>query len=414
MRPSRRILVAIVVLLAAAAVAANEPPIAVDDAYSTEIGAAISVDAPGVLENDSDPENDPLTAVLIEGPLPGSEFQLFADGGFEYKPPTGFGGVDSFTYAADDGFGQGNVATVEIEVSGVSGRQPFTDQVAFLETLAQLGLQPLRERFEDDAAWGEVRTTTTGGEHTAPSVTNKGITWTSNNPTSEVTTGPGPARTGLWGFFTLPHGNFQTGTDCHLPNACTDGWTLTGQQTLIGVGGWVETNTFGAKLQLVIDGDAGQPVDFGNVPLDYQHQFYGVIDPAGFQAVEFRETEGKAEDQKLIFGDDFLFAFSVASDLSLTVTGTCPGQVTLSVSGATPNRIIKVFGHPAEGSTTLAGGRCQGTTFGLAGLRLLEAFNADANGDASVVRKTKAAHCGIFLQALDVGSCATSEVTNIP
>jgi hypothetical protein len=72
-------------------------------------------EAAGVLANDSDPEDDPLTAVWGEGPQYGS-LQLAADGSFSYVPATGFAGTDSFTYRASDGLLLSNLATVSLLV----------------------------------------------------------------------------------------------------------------------------------------------------------------------------------------------------------------------------------------------------------------------------------------------------------
>ena len=46
--------------------AVNDAPIAADDAYTTTEDTALTVAAPGVLGNDSDPDGDPLTAVLVD------------------------------------------------------------------------------------------------------------------------------------------------------------------------------------------------------------------------------------------------------------------------------------------------------------------------------------------------------------
>jgi hypothetical protein len=40
----------------------NQPPVATDDAYSTDEETLLSVAAPGVLGNDTDADSDPLTA----------------------------------------------------------------------------------------------------------------------------------------------------------------------------------------------------------------------------------------------------------------------------------------------------------------------------------------------------------------
>ncbi|NLG70979.1 MAG: tandem-95 repeat protein [Chloroflexi bacterium] len=95
---------------------ANQPPQAVNDAYQTDAGAPLNVSAPGVLGNDSDPDNDGLTAVLVSGPANG-QLNLSASGAFTYTPNPGFSGVDSFTYQAFDGELSSNTATVTITVN---------------------------------------------------------------------------------------------------------------------------------------------------------------------------------------------------------------------------------------------------------------------------------------------------------
>ncbi|OAB60590.1 hypothetical protein AY599_13495 [Leptolyngbya valderiana BDU 20041] len=69
----------------------NRAPVAVDDGiYVVERGDTLTVPAPGVLDNDEDPNDDPLTAQLVTGPERGS-LMLNSDGSFDYTPdnPTG-------------------------------------------------------------------------------------------------------------------------------------------------------------------------------------------------------------------------------------------------------------------------------------------------------------------------------------
>jgi VCBS repeat-containing protein len=96
--------------------AVNDLPTAVDDSYATDEGTTLNEAAPGVLTNDSDPENDPLTAVLDTGPSNGT-LTLNGDGSFGYTPDANFNGTDSFTYHASDGTADSNVATVTITVN---------------------------------------------------------------------------------------------------------------------------------------------------------------------------------------------------------------------------------------------------------------------------------------------------------
>ena len=97
----------------------NDAPVATDDAYDTDEDTPLTVEAPGVLGNDIDPEGDPLTAALSEGPVNGS-LSLAADGSFTYTPDVNFNGSDSFTYHAGDGTANSNIATVTITVNPVN------------------------------------------------------------------------------------------------------------------------------------------------------------------------------------------------------------------------------------------------------------------------------------------------------
>lgn len=94
-------------------------PVAVDDAYTTDEDVALTVEAPGVLANDTDPDSPVLTAVLEEGPTHGT-LELNANGSFTYTPELNYHGTDSFTYKASDGTNESNIATVTITINPVN------------------------------------------------------------------------------------------------------------------------------------------------------------------------------------------------------------------------------------------------------------------------------------------------------
>lgn len=94
----------------------NAAPAAVDDSYNMNQDTVLSVAAPGVLANDSDPDGDVLTAVLCSGAAHGT-VTLNSNGSFTYTPNAGFAGTDSFTYMANDGFGGSSCVTVTIQVA---------------------------------------------------------------------------------------------------------------------------------------------------------------------------------------------------------------------------------------------------------------------------------------------------------
>ena len=98
----------------------DSPAVAEDDAYSTDEDRMLNVEVPGVLGNDTDVDGDTLMAVKVTDPAHGN-LTLNADGSFSYSPATDWNGTDSFTYKANDGITDSNVATVTIVVNAVSG-----------------------------------------------------------------------------------------------------------------------------------------------------------------------------------------------------------------------------------------------------------------------------------------------------
>ncbi|MDB9399133.1 Ig-like domain-containing protein [Microcystis aeruginosa CS-567/02-A1] len=96
--------------------AANNPPVAVNDSYTTNAGQQLVVDvANGVLSNDTDGNNDPLTAAVLAAPSNGS-LTFNANGSFAYTPNADFAGTDSFTYLANDSQADSAPATVNITI----------------------------------------------------------------------------------------------------------------------------------------------------------------------------------------------------------------------------------------------------------------------------------------------------------
>ena len=98
----------------------NRPPVASNDTYTVAEGGTLNVPAPGVLTNDSDPDGDPITAVLVSGPAHASSFALNANGSFTYVHDGSETTSDSFTYRASDGASTSNLATVNINITPVN------------------------------------------------------------------------------------------------------------------------------------------------------------------------------------------------------------------------------------------------------------------------------------------------------
>ncbi|GAB5405863.1 MAG: hypothetical protein Aurels2KO_40940 [Aureliella sp.] len=98
----------------------DDAPETQDDEYSVPQGELLIVGSPaqGVLGNDSDPEGDDLTAVLVSGPSNSDAFQLNPDGTFTYDHRFSAGDdEDTFTYRASDGNGNSVVTTVTLTIT---------------------------------------------------------------------------------------------------------------------------------------------------------------------------------------------------------------------------------------------------------------------------------------------------------
>ena len=111
----------------------NTAPVAIDDGtYNTDVNVTLPIPASGVLSNDTDVDGDALTAVIRSQPLNGS-VTLNQDGSFNYTPASNYSGLDSFTYVANDGTTDSNIATVRIEVIRVSDNTVVCKETLSLE-----------------------------------------------------------------------------------------------------------------------------------------------------------------------------------------------------------------------------------------------------------------------------------------
>ncbi len=128
----------------ATVVLANRPPVATDDAFTTDEDTPLNVSAPGVLGNDSDPDGDSLTVTALtwdtngdgiadtvtvgtatdvydgSGTLAG-QLTIHSDGGLDFTPASNYNGtVGGITYTVSDGNGGTATARVIINVTPVN------------------------------------------------------------------------------------------------------------------------------------------------------------------------------------------------------------------------------------------------------------------------------------------------------
>ena len=113
----------------------NDPPTGVGEVVNLAKGATSSVLNDGVtnsvLANDSDPESDAITAIIVTGPINGT-IALLANGNFTYTHDNSTTATDSFTYTPRDAFlNIGNTTTVTIYINNVP--VGVTETIALIE-----------------------------------------------------------------------------------------------------------------------------------------------------------------------------------------------------------------------------------------------------------------------------------------
>lgn len=119
-------------------------------------------------------------------------------------------------------------------------------------------------------------------------------------------------------------------------------------------------------------------------------------------------------------GPGALYKFSPGGGYRLSVSGVCPGRVTIEWSGAPPRQQQGLLFARGMGNQVIPPGNpCAGTVLGLNGnqLRLVDPpgfFSTGNSGSGSFSGQAASGACGGFLQLIQGGSCALSNVVQVP
>ena len=121
-----RVPVVLALVVAALTVGAGaayaDAPTAYDDAWTTGTGVPLSV---SLYADDLD--GDPLTYAVVAGPSHGTLTGDCSDADCTYTPAAGYAGPDSFTWKANDGTSDSNVATFDIDVTAPAAPTAYDD-----------------------------------------------------------------------------------------------------------------------------------------------------------------------------------------------------------------------------------------------------------------------------------------------
>jgi VCBS repeat-containing protein len=215
--------------------AVNEPPVAVDDEYTTDEDTILIVLAdgtpPGILDNDYDDEDD-LTVSKVEEEAgnvgqeitldSGALLTVYSDGGFKYDPNGQFDhlaslgqATDSFTYRANDrALDSIGEATVTIYIGGVNDSPVAVDDTATTNEDTAVNIAVLANDYDPD------RTPLTVDTYTQP---DHGMVTLNDNGSFDYT--PDPDFNGTDAFtYTIKddHGVTDTATVTITVNSVND------------------------------------------------------------------------------------------------------------------------------------------------------------------------------------------------
>jgi VCBS repeat-containing protein len=183
----------------------NNPPVAEGDTATTDEDNPVTIAAPGVLDNDSDPDvGDTLTVTAVDtSGTVGLVNAWNADGSFTYDPngqfeylQAGNSTTDSFTYTVSDGYGGNDTATVIVTVNGVNDSPVAVSDGAVTDENTPVIIDVLNNDSDID-----------GDTLTVDSVT-QGANGSVINNSSNVTYTPALNFTGIDSFtYTINDGN---------------------------------------------------------------------------------------------------------------------------------------------------------------------------------------------------------------
>lgn len=163
------------------------------------------------------------------------------------------------------------------------------------------------------------------------------------------------------------------------------------------------TSTFGSKASpgVVREGDDNGTPDF----LGYESNDSALAtDPNTYES-----TVGNVASPL------FLSQEQEAPPFTLSLSGDCPGTVTLEVSGATPHENVGIVYAEGPGCVSIpAGNPCNGTILNLnRTLALYDYLAADAEGKIEFSLDIPGRACGYMVQVFDVATCTTSSVESL-
>jgi|GEM_PF-4381279 len=108
------------------------------------------------------------------------------------------------------------------------------------------------------------------------------------------------------------------------------------------------------------------------------------------------------------------YVYELPPPLSLAANGTCPGSLTVTISGGTEDGAGFLVAGGATGTTTIPVGGCAGSEVDVEGVLGTLPVSFDSVGNLNLAVAPPAGLCGAFLQAVDLATCRVTNVVSLP
>jgi len=108
------------------------------------------------------------------------------------------------------------------------------------------------------------------------------------------------------------------------------------------------------------------------------------------------------------------YVYELPPVFTLGVNGTCPGSLTITLTGGTPNGAAILVAGSSLGTTVVPSGACAGEEVDLTGVIATQGAGFDPSGDLTLTVSPQIGLCGTFLQAIDLATCRVTNASELP
>jgi hypothetical protein len=186
-----------------------------------------------------------------------------------------------------------------------------------------------------------------------------------------------------------------------------------------GTGGILDLPVFtiGDLEPVCPDGDIGSVIGLGSVTTNMDPLQWVPTDVAyGADYVQILGNPADGLNMDTQIGDfiEIEVLFDCTPGPALAIGGSCPGPMTVDVTGITPGGQVGVISSTALGSDVVPAGLCAGTATGLASPNFMFLLNdTDSDGEMSFTPTVPGWGCGRHLQMVDMTTCTATNVDTI-